>query len=99
MQLAEDNPNAKPVAIGTYNIDPDAGYSPLLTNGVVVDGARAYIAIPDPNGGNTYIVEFSLCGGTPKRLTTNLRMIGSIFQDDKAIYWGVYGGALQRLAK
>ncbi len=99
MQLAEDNPSAVPVAIGTYTVDPAVGISGLLSQGIVVDGARAYVAIPDAETGEDDIVEFSLCGGTPKLLTSNLRMIGTIFQDDTAIYWGEYAGALHRLAK
>jgi len=99
MQLAEDDPAASPVSVGTLDLYPDAGLYQELVTGILVDGPTAFVGIPFNNPGQSTITEFSLCGQPPRALTPNLSFPGVILQDDKAIYWGGFGGAITRLAK
>jgi hypothetical protein len=97
-QLAEDDPSAVPAALGSLEIDPDAGNLPFAVQGVLVDNTRVFVGLPDPTD-HIAITEFSICGPAPRVLFGSFEAAGSIFQDDKAIYWTEYFGAIRRLAK
>jgi hypothetical protein len=94
-----NDPAARPESIGAFGT-PSAEPRKTFMHGIVRAGDGVIAGVPDPDTStHMTLVAFSACRA-PRALfhETGVTYSG-IASDDKAVYWGVYGGILRRMIK